>query len=450
MDIRKQERIQEIYNRNRVCDAQWCFLHDRSGAAGGIRMAILTRRMKKIIVFSMVSLFMVLWGSGCSNNHADQTDEYAVWKREYRGFMTKDGYYYTRDAENDANGILLWYFDFASGNTVPVCDKAECSHQAVDLSQGESPVCNAQIPTYTDFLVYKDKIYYMDHEEMDLCLRRRGMDGNDDEKVAVLDASEIGGRMWFYRDHAFIMAITDVSSTFDPETRESEKSVIRLFLVDLDSGETEILAESSLTEAINYAFQVYQIEDGKVYYYYLEEDKWYVYDLDTESLEVQEEIPPRAKYGKYGEYIDLSGQYCYEVFEDESGKRDLMRMNRETGEETVICSAAEGNEFGFAIYGMDFMSITELDLESSEIENLYFYDMEIGSLEQISSDFYEDFHVSVPFMWSEQGFVYAYAVNQREDQVAYVGDFEYRFMTLEDAVAGNDRYQIVYYWAQEE
>lgn len=112
----------------------------------------------------------------------------------------------------------------------------------------------------------------MDHEELDLCLRRRGMDGNDDEKVAVLDASEIGGRMWFYRDHAFIMAITDVSSTFDPETRESEKSVIRLFLVDLDSGETEILAESSLTEAINYAFQVYQIGDGKVYYYYLEED----------------------------------------------------------------------------------------------------------------------------------------------------------------------------------
>ena len=165
---------------------------------------------------------------------------------------------------------------------------------------------------------------------------------------------------------------------------------------------------------------------------------------------MQEEIPPRAKYGKYGEYIDLSGQYCYEVFEDESGKRDLMRMNRETGEETVICSAAEGNEFGFAIYGMDFMSITELDLESSEIENLYFYDMETGSLEQISSDFYEDFHVSVPFMWSEQGFAYAYAVNQREDQVAYVGDFEYRFMTLEDAVAGNDRYQIVYYWAQEE
>ena len=49
-----------------------------------------------------------------------------------------------------------------------------------------------------------------------------------------------------------------------------------------------------------------------------------------------------------------------------------------------------------------------------------------------------------------RGFVYAYAVNQREDQVAYVGDFEYRFMTLEDAVAGNDRYQVVYYLEQEE
>ena len=39
MDIRKQERIQEIYNRNRVCDAQmvfparskWCSRRDKDG-----------------------------------------------------------------------------------------------------------------------------------------------------------------------------------------------------------------------------------------------------------------------------------------------------------------------------------------------------------------------------------------------------------------------------------
>ena len=55
----------------------------------------------------------------------------------------------------------------------------------------------------------------MDHEELDLCLRRRGMDGNDDEKVAVLDASEIGWRMGFCA--SCNLEITDVQ-TFDPET----------------------------------------------------------------------------------------------------------------------------------------------------------------------------------------------------------------------------------------
>ena len=75
--------------------------------------------MKKIITFIASLLLIESWIVGCGGIHADQTDEYAVWKREYRGFMTEDGYYYTRDAENDPNGILLWYFDFA-WNTVPV------------------------------------------------------------------------------------------------------------------------------------------------------------------------------------------------------------------------------------------------------------------------------------------------------------------------------------------
>ena len=77
-------------------------------------MAMLTRRTKPIIVFSMVCLLLVPWVSGCSNNHADQAVGSAAWKREYRGCLTEAGYpTYTRDRlvmmpMASCSGILTW------------------------------------------------------------------------------------------------------------------------------------------------------------------------------------------------------------------------------------------------------------------------------------------------------------------------------------------------------
>ncbi len=400
--------------------------------------------MKKLflIILAVCCLFM----PGCGRQKSDQTEGYAVWESGGGGYLTSDGYYFTRDSENDAAGILLYYYDRSSGVTVPVCDKAECSHQAVDLSSGEQPVCNAQICTYTDFLVYEDKIYYMSGQDMNLVLRSRDTDGNHDKKVAVLEASELGGRMWFYRDCAFVMASTDVSQSFDPETRESEQSVMRLFVIDLDSGETEILAESSLTEAVNYAFNIYRMTEGEVCFYDLEKDEWFVYDTEKKKLELQE-VQANARYGEYGEYVDIYGDFCYDIFTDASGNGSIMRLDRNSGEESVIYSGTPGCETGYMIWDMDCMYITEIN---SQIENICYYDMNSGEMTQLSGSLYHDPGMMLPFSGDEKGFVYMYAVDMKEDQVLYTGDMECRYMTLEDAVEGNGNYQVIYYLEQEE
>lgn len=339
---------------------------------------------------------------------------------------------------------MLYYHDFATGKSVPVCDRTECDHQAVDPDSGTSATCNAQIKTYNTVAVYQDKIYYVEQAERYLSLRRRDTDGNNDEKVADLDAAQMGGRMWFYRDRAFLMASTDVSGSFDAETRKSDKSRMRLFVINLTNGKTEILAESSLIAAVNYAFNVYRMEDGKAYYYDLERDKWYVYDIDSGTRTEQDEIRKHAKYGSLGEYVDMYGDYCYELFTDDSGNSRIMRLDWETGEENIIYEGNDGNVVTFTIWEMDCMLISELTQDISKIKNLIWYDMISGELKPIPDSFYEDYRVYHPYDGSGKGIIYTYAVDKEEGDQPYDGDIEYRFMSLEDLLEGTGEYQVVY------
>ena len=335
-------------------------------SGGGVEMR------KRNTILTIIAMLCILLMGGCNADKTDQSEEQVIYQGGGGGALTDEGWYFTRDTD-DGQGIMLWFFDMASGNTVLVCDKAECAHQAVDISRGENISCNAQIENY-DIIAYKDKIYYLTDDYMKLVLRRRNKDGNNDEKVATIDASIMGRRMWFYRDKVFFMASTEVSRSFDPETRESDNSIMRLFAVDLNSGETEIIAESSMAEAQVYAFNVYQMKDGIASFYDLEKDKWYTYEMESGKVEEQLGIRAKAKYGTVGEYLDICGQYCYDCFQDSSGNMKLMRMDWKTGEESIVYEGNGNNIVGYVIWGKDYMYIWELNREASEIKNISFYE----------------------------------------------------------------------------
>lgn len=397
------------------------------------------------IIFGTLTVIGLVLLSSCMEK--EESGEYAVWRDNDRGCFTDDGYYFVMEDENGL-GNLLYYFDMESGNTVPVCDKAECTHRAVDLSTGESASCNAQIES-DEIVAYRDKIYYFSGKDMKLCLRRRDKDGNQDEKVAEIDASYKGGRMWIYQERAFVMAYTSVSRSFDPESRESDDSVMKLFAVNLNNGKTDVLAESSLISAVNYAFQIYKMEDGKVYFYNLETDKWFIYDIESAVLQEQDNTKPGMKYGNAGEYVDICGKYCYDIFKDNDGIMKIMRLDLESGGENVLYKGEKGNIADYVICGLDSMYIFELNGDADEIENICFYDMETEEIKQAGGDFYEDFRVCVPHMCSDKGIIYSYAVNREQGEDAYSGNFEYRYMALEDMIAGTDAYQTIYYLNQE-
>lgn len=403
-------------------------------------------KRRNILIF-IVILFCFGGLVGCNADKKENADEYAIWMGT-DDYLTEEGYYFTQDAAN-GNGIMLWYFDIVSGITVPVCDKAECAHQAVGLFSGESPSCNAQIEDY-EIVVYKDQVYYLSGEDMKIVLRRRDKDGNNDEKVAAIDAPYMGERIWFYRDHAFIMAATGVSQSFDPETKESDDSVMRLFDADLKSGQTKILAESSLTERTNSAFTVYEMKDGKVSFYDLEKDKWYTYDVENEGLEEQKEIRERAIYGSAGEYWDIWENYGYTFWEDGLGNSSIACIDWKSGEEKTIYAGETGNTLGYYLNRQqNCMYIIESNWETG-FQKIYYYDIETGEMKQAAGEFEKDRKNGYPTIGSKEGFIYSYAVNQLEGQAVYAGDFEYRYMSLEDLLNGTDKYQVVYYLDQEE
>ena len=195
---------------------------------------------------------------------------------------------------------------------------------------------------------------------------------------------------------------------------------------------------------MNYAFNVYRMEDGKAYYYDLERDKWYVYDIDSGTRTEQDEIRKHAKYGALGEYVDMYGDYCYELFTDDSGNSRIMRLDWETGEENIIYEGNDGNVVTFTIWEMDCMLISELTQDLSKIKNLIWYDMISGELKPIPGSFYEDYRVYHPYDGSGKGIIYPYAVDKEEGDQPYDGDIEYRFMSLEDLLEGTGEYQVVY------
>jgi hypothetical protein len=404
----------------------------------------MSKTRKKFIL--AIAVFLILMLSACMEKD-DTSEECAVWKMGSTGYLTEDGYYFTVEDSNHL-GQILYYFDIETGNTVPVCDKAECAHRTVDLSTEKSASCNAQINT-DEIVVYMDKIYYFSGEDMKISLRRRDIDGNNDEKVADINAPYQGGRMWIYQNRAFVMASTSVSQSFDPETHTSDESVLKFFVINLNNGEVDELSESTMASAVNYAFQVYKMKDGKVYFYDLAENKCYVYDIASEALEEADQKSFIIN-GTFGEYLDIYGNYCYDCFEDDSEQMNIMRLDTETGEESVIYTGESKNLVEYVIWGLNNMYIIELNQEENQIKNICFYDMDSGELNQASGDFYTDYRMCMPCMGTDQGFVYWYAVNKSKEEQSYGGDFEYRYMSLADMIAGNDRYQSIYYLEQED
>ena len=103
---------------------------------------------KKLFVF----LFLILLIMGGCKNEEQLPEEEIVFDFSTAFSLGKDGILYH-------GGDQLYITDYATGATVPLCDKPNCAHEPKS-STNENPQCNAVFPgsIKTAFL-YHDKLY---------------------------------------------------------------------------------------------------------------------------------------------------------------------------------------------------------------------------------------------------------------------------------------------------
>ena len=393
--------------------------------------------MKRILLALCICYMMFL--SSCSSQESNvlsesENESVSAWYTGYSQIYLNDsGVFFLRN-DPFSGGEQLYFYDYQSTAFVPLCNKPECSHKAVDVTTSKA-LCNAQICT-TAFVEYQNRIYYIGTTEMNLSLCVRDIDGENDKMIAKLDASYMGARFWIYDNTAFVTAATSVSDSFSPETHSSNQSEKILFAVDIKSGKVTELARSPLASSPN-TFVAYHFEKGIVSFYDEFLDEWFIYNIQTQAYESDSkmnELMPDISFDGYSSDGDLAmafvGDYIYCLGNFET---EIVLISLKTGERQVI-DITKRDISGYCElkdYGLIFM---EMDGDGNQ--EMYLFDYDHGNLLNISGCELNRSDTFVYISGRKNGLVYQF-FNQDTEM------FEYRYVTIENILDGSDEYQFI-------
>lgn len=386
------------------------------------------------------SIFAFLTGCTSDPVQLSDYDPEEVVICSFGNFLTEEGFYFT-----DYNDMLN-YFDIRSGKTVLVCDKAECKHEPSDFFGRAS--CNAQLGYFT-MAVYCDHIYYLlaGDSYNTTQLRCRDLDGNNDRLITQLQGEELNhqGNGWFYKNRFFYVTEIYPSESFNAESKESEHSTKRLNCVDLDTGKCNTIDEQSGEKGL---YKIYKAEKGNLYYYRLKDENFMVYNLENEELAVSD-TKFKGQVGYIDENINdllydtVYQNYVYGLEGKLYNWKKVFKINIETGEEELIYNCT-GEKIGEFYEYQDFFLIKDKPAESYDPKIYLLYDKESGELTELKNSFLnEPGMLMPPGGVTRKGIVFTWAVDisQGEDSCS---TFEYRYISMEDLLAGKDDYTFVY------
>lgn len=404
---------------------------------------------KKYIAYKLLGIIMgITFMSGCGLQGAQHEREYTYWNSIALGHLDENGYYFLN------NVGMLYYFDISADITIPVCDKAECQHQHLDYNMPDTAKCNAQLDClYNGFAVYNNKIYYYksgnDMNRMEL--HSRELDGTNDKKIAVLKANSPECEGLFYEDKLLTVGMFYASESFNAETRQSEDSYLKLFLVDLKTGEVEEIDQSTQIHN-DYAYGMRKGENKKIYYYRMQDNQFYSVNIDTGEKEVEEVAFQKNGFdnndfnkqvGIGWRYTLFRGDYCFGQH-IENGKTAYTRLNIETGEINEYLVVEDTGEYtnfvGDAYFGKDVYYI-RTDIEHPENNKIFICDVTGNKLTELKGKFIQDLNYGTPWLWTDTGAIFCYQTVS-EDMTNQI--LEYRYFSKKNLVDGNDKYQIIY------
>lgn len=337
---------------------------------------------KTLIVF--VSILMLL--SGCEKKQAeippvshgrDITDEAALLDYSLKldgGVLNLVGF----------NGSIVTFFDDKMEEFLPLCTKADCSHEPLDLG------CTAALLGETccgKLGIYHDKLWYWKYVDLDrsiLCCA--DLSGENEEELFEVDVFATGnGPDVFYGGYLYKI---DAKNKFDNMGMFAgfEERIVR---IDLETGK---LMEIKKAEEVKIAeYRCLGAYGGKIFYQRndIEDNEFQILTYDCEN-EKFEEYPIEGTLGN-GE---LAGHYfAYRYEKDGEIRLKVLDLKREKEigdfqihadgawllfEDEVLAFSAKN---GCKRFDIAIQEITQLDVENVSIicETNYGYILGLSS-----------------------------------------------------------------------
>lgn len=295
--------------------------------------------MRKLKSLTLLSI-LVFALTGCGAGKEEEVFEQGNIMPLFGPIMeTENAYYYTT---NDFK-YELHYYDKASGKSIFLCNKPECSHDGNEFC---AATAGGRFVMYTD--MYKDGIYVaaLEPEEnrVDKKLFKVSLDGTKLETIATFGYEPTDGGFGHGYDSEKYMVIYQ-GKAFIPYTtpREDGFNNYGTAIVDIESGKVEYLEEC---DGRKLQGQEKYIPYGEYLYYYEVGPRrspitLYRYHISKETVE---EIPIN---GDFVDYCIVDGRVVYSQM-DEDGFVHFYSMNPdnpdnpETTDLTGPLTAADG------------------------------------------------------------------------------------------------------------
>ena len=344
----------------------------------------------KRIVFIMIFAICCLTGCKTGQERVAEADSAVIYTRG-QGF-SKEGITFVQNE-------IVQYTDFATGVTMPLCSRLNCSHRTLTLDEEENGVepCMAYVKDAYQAVLYREKLYVFTENRGGICIYVSDADGANRKLLTEIpNIGWTGGfSTEFYED--WIVMVANRSEKSEGEDGGiTVENYTGIYCINCVTGKATVCEkewDDNITlKGVNDTFVCvyYKHIDDAIYEKYTREE------LDNDSslydeYKKEELWQCNLKDGSATELYDgIFGSHCYPV-DTHKGGVIIHRVLEDGTDEYVYRSFSDGEEVNipmdsFLVLLMEenyaLLSVTY----GAENEGIYRFSYEDGTLEKVETD----------------------------------------------------------------
>ena len=378
------------------------------------------------IALLTIVLSTVFTLSSCKPGHGSLYTEYK-WSSQLG--VNQEGFLYVEDH-------VLWFYDFASGQRVVLCNKPDCQHKPYSSYTNPDPECNAVLQnrdSFDGFAMHNDYVYIFCRSSINkTTLYRQKPDGDGREILTEFDWEIDPFNDIIFRDNmAYLVGVQYILDELGFGSSGNQISIV--LSVDLQTGKVRELTE--VKDDNQQRVEQIQVVGENLYYNYFYYDEgadfdfmaedayeqslkyfnYFAYQVDI-STGTEKQVLDLAEH-MYG-YISLDDEYIYYLSED---SLKVYSVDREDSSERVLF---ESKDKLYCIKLDDYLFMRQGD----DISTVYCYDLLTGKTMKI----YRTEKDGLPNIIYDRKWFYTYT---NED-----GSFSFVYMKEEDYLNGKTDY----------